>query len=376
MRKSVLFILMGFLMVLFPVSVSAGFAPADRQTFQCVTNEDCPGPTFITFNSFTDAPNPDAPAGGDERAFFEAANSSSSTQNSYTDNLSVQDGQRIQMRVYIHNDANPNLMGVDGATAHNVSVIVQLPTSGSSNTATAYISSTNSRPLQISDTVSFSSSVPVSVSLDRNSPISITKRTNNGAGDFVTATATGVELTDENNFKVNLGDWPGGFNRHGILTFMAIVHTNTVQPAAFVCSSLERSTIDNNRSTFTTRSNGTAAGATVSSYTFTVKDSSGRVVDNSTVNTSAQNAAYNFNQSGAGTYIVSSVVNSDKGSVNCTSQQVTVASPTATLSASTTTPPAAAASLPNTGASDVLGVFSGASLLGGAGHYLVRRYRR
>lgn len=375
MRGALLLIISGFLAVVFPSLAQASFAPADRQTFQCVTTEDCPGPTFITFNSFTDAPNPDAPAGGDERAFFEVANGSSG-QNGYGDSLAVQDGQTITMRVYIHNDANPNLMGVDAATAHNVSVLVQLPsTTSPTNTATAYISSTNARPLQISDTVSFSSSPPVNVTLDRNSPINITKRTNNGAGDFATNTASGVEFTNGNNFKVNLGDWPGGFNQHGVLTFTAIVRTNVVQPTAFVCSSLLRSSIDNNHSTFTANSNNTAAGATVSSYNFTVKDSNGKVVDNSTVLGNSASAVYNFNQTTPGTYTVSAVANSDKGNVNCINQLVTVNAP-ATLSASTTTTPTTTTTLPNTGAGDILGIFSGASVFGGAAHYVIRRQRR
>lgn len=376
MHRALLLTISGFLAVALPSLAHASFAPADRQTFQCVTTEDCPGPTFVTFNSFTDAPNPDAPAGGDERAFFEVANGSNG-QNGYGDSLAVQDGQTITMRVYIHNNANPNLMGVDAATANNVSIMVQLPnTTSPTNTATAYISSTNARPMQISDTASFSSSLPVNVTLDRNSPISITKRTNNGAGDFATTTATGVEFTDDNNFKVNLGDWPGGFNRHGVLTFTAVVHTNTVQPMAFACSSLLRSSIDNNRSTFTASSNSTAAGATVSSYTFSVKDNNGKVVDNSTVLGNAASAVYNFNQTTPGTYTVSAVVNSDKGNVNCLNQQVTVNAP-ATLSASTTTTPTTTATtLPNTGAGDILGIFSGASVFGGAAHYVIRRQRR
>jgi hypothetical protein len=72
MRRAFFLSLSGLLLLLFPASVSASFAPADRQTFQCISTEDCPGPTFVTFNSFTDAPNPDAPNNGDERGFFEA----------------------------------------------------------------------------------------------------------------------------------------------------------------------------------------------------------------------------------------------------------------------------------------------------------------
>ncbi|MBX4197424.1 hypothetical protein KW801_02615 [Candidatus Saccharibacteria bacterium] len=382
MHRAFILSLASLMLVLFPTVASASFAPADRQTFQCISNEDCPGPTFVTFNSFTDAPNPDAPNNGDERGFFEAKDAALSTspQDGFSDTLAVRDGELVMFRVYVHNDANPNLMGVDAATAHNVSVMVQLPANNSvDNSAIAYISSTNSRPLQISDTVSFSSTSPVNLTFDQNSPVNITKRTNNGTGDFATNMAGGVAFTDNNNVKINLGDWPGGFNNHGLITFTAVVHTNTIQPVAFACSSLLRSTIDNNRSTFTANANGTVSGANITSYNFTVKDSSGRVVDNSTVNTNAQSAIYNFNQSTPGTYTVSSVVNSDKGSTSSSvcSQQITVLAPTSTLSAATTsTPVTATTNLPNTGAGDILGIFSGASILGGAGHYAVRRLRR
>src|SRR5579862_9101761 len=101
MRKILLLSLTGVLTLLFPVAALAGFAPADRQTFMCVTNTSCPGPTIVTFNSFVGSPSPDAPAGGDERAFFEARSASSaSTQTGFSDPLTVTDGQQIELRVY------------------------------------------------------------------------------------------------------------------------------------------------------------------------------------------------------------------------------------------------------------------------------------
>jgi hypothetical protein len=72
------------------------------------------------------------------------------------------------------------------------------------------------------------------------------------------------------------------------------------------------------------------------------------------------------------------VINSDKGSTNpanC-SQQVAVSAPAVVSAASSTTTPPPAPVLPNTGAGDVVGVFTGVSALGAAGHYAVRRWRR
>lgn len=118
--------------------------------------------------------------------------------------------------------------------------------------------------------------------------------------------------------------------------------------------------------------NGQTAGVTVTSYSFMVKDSNGKAVDNAAVNTNAQSAIYNFNQSTPGTYTVSVMANGDKGTSAACTQQITVSAPASTLSASTTK----ASALPNTGPGDVLGIFSGASLAGAAGHYAYRRLRR
>jgi hypothetical protein len=131
-----------------------------------------------------------------------------------------------------------------------------------------------------------------------------------------------------------------------------------------VCSSLIKSS---NTNTFTATSGVT--NANVTGYTFTTTNSSRQVVN--TV-TSTSNA-YNFSQTAPGTYTVTAIVNTDKGSspVGVCTQQITVQQP-ATLAASTST---TAASLPNTGPTDVLGVFAGASVLGTAAHYTIRRFR-
>jgi len=385
MRKSVLLGLASLLMVLFPAAALATFAPADRTTLQCVSRTDCPGPNYVTFNAFTDAPNPDAPNGGDERGFFEAKDAiSTSVMDGFSDNLTVRDGQRLLMRVYIHNDANPDF-GAAVSTARNVRVQVRLNNSATGTGAApiAYITADNAIPTTVSDTVSLTGSTPFSLAVDQNSPVSITSRIN-GEGDFITRPISGTAMSGVDNFSVNLGDWPGGFKNHGSITFVAVVRMNSVQPNVvqpikFVCSALDMNTIDNNRATFTAVSNPSAAGANVSSYTFTVKDSSGNVVDSSTVYTTASSAVYSFNQSAPGTYTVSSVVNSDKGSTTASgcSRTFTVNAQPITYATSTTASASnrynTGKALPNTGAGDVLGLFSGASLFGAAGHYLRRR---
>jgi hypothetical protein len=382
MRKSLLLGLVTLSTFLFPTVALASFAPADRETFRCVTKRSCPGPTFVTFNSFIDAPGPDAPSGGDERAFFEARPAGQSGQTGFSDPIAVQDGQQVELKVYIHNDGNPNLMGTDAAAAQNTNVSIQLPngTSGT-NSGIAYISANNARPRLISDTLDFTSSRPVNMTFDTNSPVNVTRNDGKDDGDnnFTTTQANNAIFTQTNSMSINLDNWPGGFASRGWLTVMATAHvvpaTTTVQPV-FACTSLLRGNVNNNQTTFTATTNGEVAGATIATYNFTVKGPNGQVVDSSTVNTSAQSAVYNFNQSTPGTYTVSAVAVSDKGttsSATCT-QQITVAQPTATLSASTTVQPTP--TLPNTGASGVVGIFTGVSALGTAGHYAIRRHRR
>ena len=66
------------------------------------------------------------------------------------------------------------------------------------------------------------------------------------------------------------------------------------------------------------------------------------------------------------------MVNTDHGSTNasaCTKQVTVAAVPTTPTTPTTTV-------LPNTGAGDVLGIFTGVSAFGGAGHYIVSRRRR
>jgi LPXTG-motif cell wall-anchored protein len=72
-----------------------------------------------------------------------------------------------------------------------------------------------------------------------------------------------------------------------------------------------------------------------------------------------------------GTYTVTVVVNTDKGSVGvvavCTKQVTVEAAPV--VSSVVTSE-----KLPDTGAGAVAGIFAGVSALAGAGHYVFRRY--
>jgi len=211
-------------MVGVPATVFAGYAPAGRATFQCVTPTDCPGANYVTFNSFTNAPNY-----GDERAFFDAKDASITTSGGYQDQLtSLHDGQKLEMRVYIHNNANPNTIGVSAATAHNTRMQVILPSaSNASQVAEALVSADNANPGSVSDTVDMKGDNPFTLTFDRTSAVNVTYRPN-GQGGYVTRALPGATFVNDQTLDANFGDWNGCFNYAALITFNVVVHMPTV----------------------------------------------------------------------------------------------------------------------------------------------------
>jgi LPXTG-motif cell wall-anchored protein len=209
--------------VLMPVSIAiAGYAPANRATFQCITPTNCPGANYVTFNSFTNAPNY-----GDERAFFDAKDAGITGPGGYQDSMTVRDGQKLVMRVYIHNNANPNSIGEAAATAHNTRMQVLLPTSQKTrNSAAAQITADNANPGTVSDTVDLHGANPFTIKFDRSAPVQVTYRVN-GQGDFVTRTLPSASFASDSTLNANFGDWKGCFNYAALITFTAVVNMPT-----------------------------------------------------------------------------------------------------------------------------------------------------
>ena len=140
----------------------------------------------------------------------------------------------------------------------------------------------------------------------------------------------------------------------------------------YVCKGADVKQIDRTHFDFTAYAD--VQNVKVESYTFTVKDSDGNVVDTQTVDTSALSAVYHFNQSKPDTYTVTAVVNTDSGTTdvgNCVAKITVKSTPPVT-------PPQVLSTtvLPNTGPGNVIELFAGASTLGTAGHYIVSRRRR
>ena len=166
---------------------------------------------------------------------------------------------------------------------------------------------------------------------------------------------------------VNVGDLLGSTTE--FVHLQAKVNCPTPPVVSFACTALDVTKIDRTHYDFT--ANGSAQNATISGFTFTLKDANSKVVDTNTASTSATSAVYHFNQE-AGTYTVSAQVNTDHGNISSSAcvKQITVAS----VPTTPTTP--TVKTLPNTGAGDVLGIFTGASSLGAVGHYVVSRRKR
>jgi hypothetical protein len=149
------------LSIALPATTFAGFYPADRQTYTCgATRADgttpCEGADHVVFNSFTNNP-----VVGDERPFLAGSMNGANV----TDTVNVKDGDIVNIRAYVHNNADPNKIGASAAVAKNVRIHVQLPTDSKANqTIVAFISADNANPGTINDTMQLAASGNMTVS--------------------------------------------------------------------------------------------------------------------------------------------------------------------------------------------------------------------
>jgi hypothetical protein len=135
----------GAMALIVPVTAFAGYFPADRQTYTCTTPTSCTGANHVTFNSFTNNP-----VVGDERPFLAGSVGGANV----VDTVHVKDGDIVTLRAYVHNNADPALIGTAAATAHNVKVHVALPTVSQTNQGVvAFISASNATPGTVNDTM-------------------------------------------------------------------------------------------------------------------------------------------------------------------------------------------------------------------------------
>jgi hypothetical protein len=208
----------------------------------------------------------------------------------------------------------------------------------------------------------------VKVNLPANGSLNVEADTTNlynSSGSVIKTLPNGITTSG-----VNAGDLNGSTTEFVI--FKAKVACPPVTPVVnLACTELGIVSVD--RTTFDLTAKSSVQNANVTGYVFTTKDSNGNTVDNHSVSTSALSTTYRYSQSNVGTYTVSAIVNTDKGSTAataaCTKQFTVTAAPT-------TPAPTKATSLPNTGAGDVVGLFAGASAAGTAAHAIVTRRKR
>ncbi len=200
-------------MLAMPLTASANFFPADRQTYTCVTPTNCPGADHIQFNSFTNNP-----VVGDERPFLAGSINGANV----ADRIKVKNGDVITVRAYVHNNADATKMGSTAATiAKNVNFRVIVPTASQKDTnLIGFITADNASPKMVNDTMS--------VYADNAFTVSYVA----GSAKFAHA-ADGVnQKTDVLNDSIvttgaNLGDIIGCFAYSGYVTLQVKVSMPT-----------------------------------------------------------------------------------------------------------------------------------------------------
>lgn len=274
----------------------------------------------------------------------------------YRDPANADACDQLSYRVRIHNPGPGVINGVVVKASLSTGVAAL------SQSSTVTISASNANPASTSDTAVVNLSSSQSLSYENGSTQLL------GAnGEFLQNLPDGITQAG-----VNIGGVGVSVDKKRFVQFKVKVSCPQPAPVSkFECKALDVNQIDRTRFDFTARAS--AENATIQSYTFTVRNAAGVTVDTKTVNTNATSAVYNFNQSTSGTYTVSVVVKTDKGSTvetTACSKQVTVKEqPTTPVVQGKTT------ELPDTGAGSALSLFAGASALGAAGHYALRRFR-
>jgi len=161
----------------------------------------------VTFNSITDNPNI-----GDERNFVGIRESG--TTGLWQDTQSVQAGKEYVVRLYVHNNAAPNL----NLVAHNVTAKVSLPTStGKSIEVQGFIDSSNATPTEVYDHATFTGAQDFNLAYVPGT----LKYYNNANGNGFTIpesifTNSGAKL----GYTSMNGDIPGCLQYAGYLTFI------------------------------------------------------------------------------------------------------------------------------------------------------------
>jgi len=243
----------------------ASFYPADRQTYTCTTPTNCRGADHVQFNSFTNNP-----VVGDERPFFAGSIGGANV----ADRIKVNDGDTIVLRAYVHNNADPNLIGTAAAIARNVNINVLIPTAKQSDTnMVAFIKASNANPGTINDTMSVYGDAPFTIEYV--------------AGSAKWSTNSGTVALSDNIVTpagTYLGDMNGCFGYSGYVTLTVKIKMDAkpVTPV-YSCDVMNLSVIGERKVSANVKYTATN-GATFNNVSFDFGDGSQKVV---TTNTTA-----------------------------------------------------------------------------------------
>jgi uncharacterized repeat protein (TIGR01451 family) len=168
----------------------------------------------VTFNSITN--NPDE---GDERAFFEVKDATNTQPNGFLHTATnLTSGQELLLRVYVHNNAADNLNGTnfDGpGVAKNTKVRIYLPTANAQALrANAYISADNATPREVSDSIDLSGTGPFSLEYVPGSAVQYTNAVPSGIKLSDSIVTTGAPI----GYNQADGIVPGCFQYSSIVT--------------------------------------------------------------------------------------------------------------------------------------------------------------
>ncbi|HEU5005283.1 MAG TPA: hypothetical protein VFT49_04370 [Candidatus Saccharimonadales bacterium] len=323
------------------VSAAATFGPS-RPTFTWADPAN-----YITFNSITDNPT-----WGDERQLLKTRDLNSST-SAYSTSTQVTDGEDVVLAVYFHNNAATFL----GLSATNTQVKIVLPSgSASTQTATAYISADNANPAQVWATAELTNAQPFSLTYEP------------GTAKLYTNYVNGIALSDNVVNGGTLvgsngpdGKVPGCAQFSGYVTIRAKVH---VQPVQQTFSATATASATASASAKATCPNTGASASATASASASATATATSNVSQADAQSKAQNQAQQQANANAQAKAKADAQAKANASVNCSTPVTTT----------TSTPKPTA--LPNTGAGDVVGLFSGISTVGAAGHYIVNRRNR
>jgi hypothetical protein len=352
-----------------PMAAYAGYVPANRPTFQCQSATSCEGANYVTFNSFTNAPNY-----GDERGFFDGKDAGITGPGGYQDSMTVRNGQKLVLRTYIHNNADPKKIGEAAATAKNTRMQVLLPlVKKNSQFATSAITADNANPGTVSDTVEFTGANAFSMEFDTSSPVQISYRPN-GTGDTVTRNLPSASFANGNRvLNANFGDWKGCFEYSALVTMTVVVKMDETPPPtpAYSCDAFNIVAIENRRIRVSEFRTTATNGATFKNATVNWGDGSAEETDTNIVGKTHQyNRDGTFTITATPRFTVNGQEVTASSSPNCVRQVTFQGDKPPVVTPPTPTPPQGKGPevLPNAGPGEVAAMFAAVAAAGAALH--------